>query len=108
MKKLAMTKKTSIQIFEEKKVRTVWNDEEEKWYFSIADVVEVLTESTDVKQYIKRMRQRDSILNANWGTICTPLQMTAADGKQRLNCVSLEGRLTKQEKTMTNNFSKFV
>lgn len=86
-----MTKKTSIQIFEEKKVRTVWNDKEEKWYFSVADVVEVLTESTDVKQYIKRMRQRDSILNANWGTICTPLQMTAADGKQRkVQAASLE------------------
>ena len=86
-----MTKKTSIQIFEEKKVRTVWNEEEEKWYFSVADVVEVLTESTDVKQYIKRMRQRDSILNANWGAICTPLQMTAADGKQRkVQAASLE------------------
>ena len=76
-----MTKKQQIKIFEEKKVRTVWDDEEEKWYFSIADVVEVLTDSTDVKQYIKKMRGRDPELNIRWGTICTPTRMLAADGK---------------------------
>ena len=76
-----MTKKQQIQLFEEKKVRTVWDDEEEKWYFSIADVVEVLTDSTDVKQYIKKMRSRDPELNARWGTICTPTRMLASDGK---------------------------
>lgn len=76
-----MTKKQQIKIFEEKKVRTVWDDEEEKWYFSIADVVEVLTDSTDVKQYIKKMRSRDPELNIRWGTICTPTRMLAADGK---------------------------
>lgn len=63
-----MTKKQQIQLFEEKKVRTVWDDEEEKRYFSIADVVEVLTDSTDVKQYIKKMRSRDSELNVRWGS----------------------------------------
>lgn len=55
-----MTQKHAIQLFEEKKVRTVWDDEQEKWYFSVADVVEVLTDSTDVKQYIKKMRMRDT------------------------------------------------
>ena len=45
-----MTKKQQIQLFEEKKVRTVWDDETQQWYFSIADVVQVLTDSTDVKQ----------------------------------------------------------
>lgn len=87
-----MTQKHAIQLFEEKKVRTVWDDEQEKWYFSVADVVEVLTDSTDVKQYIKKMRMRDTALNANWGTICTPLQMTAADGKRRkIQAAPLEG-----------------
>lgn len=87
-----MTQKQAIQLFEEKKVRTVWDDEQEKWYFSVADVVEVLTDSTDVKQYIKKMRMRDTALNANWGTICTPLQMTAADGKRRkIQAAPLEG-----------------
>lgn len=77
-----MTKKESIKIFEEKKVRTVWDDEQEKWYFSISDVVEVLTDSSDPKQYIKKMKSRDPELKSNWGTICTLVQMTSEDGKR--------------------------
>ncbi len=76
-----MTQKHKIQIFEDKRVRTVWDDELEEWYFSIVDIVQVLTDSTDVKQYIKKMRRRDPELNARWGTICTPTRMLAADGK---------------------------
>lgn len=78
-----MAKKQIIKIFEEKNVRTVWDDKEEKWYFSIVDVVEVLTDSADPKQYIKKMRKRDPQLDANWGTICTLVQMKGADGKSR-------------------------
>ena len=78
-----MTKKEILKIFEEKNVRTVWDDKEEKWYFSIVDVVEVLTNSADPKQYIKKMRKRDPQLDANWGTICTLVQMKGADGKSR-------------------------
>ena len=78
-----MKKGTAIKLFEQKQVRTVWNEAEEKWYFSVQDIVEILSESKDVKQYIKRMRSRNSELNANWGTICTPLAMLAADGKMR-------------------------
>jgi hypothetical protein len=76
-------KKNSIKLFEEHKVRTSWNSEEEKWYFSIEDVVFILTGSVDVKQYIKKMRKRDPELNFNWGTICTHVQMVAKDGKNR-------------------------
>lgn len=76
-------KKNAIKLFEEHKVRTSWNREEEKWYFSIEDVVFVLTDSIDVKQYIKKMRKRDPELNSNWGTLCTPVQMLAKDGKNR-------------------------
>ena len=72
---------SNIKLFESRKIRSTWNEAEQKWYFSVADVVEALTDSADVKQYIKRMRQRDPELNANWGTICPPLEMTAADGK---------------------------
>ncbi len=61
----------------------MWNDEEEQWYFSVYDVVEALTDSEDPKQYIKKMRSRDEVLNLNWGTICTPLEMIALDGKRR-------------------------
>ena len=76
-----MNQKHQIQLFEEKKVRTVWDDELQEWFFSVADVVEVLTDSVDVKQYIKKMRKRDPELDARWGTICTPTRMQAADGK---------------------------
>ena len=74
---------TNIKLFQDKKIRSVWNDEEEQWYFSVYDVVEALTDSNDPKQYIKRMRSRDETLNLNWGTICTPLEMIAHDGKRR-------------------------
>ena len=72
-----------IKLFGEKNIRTVWDDKEETWYFSIVDVVEVLTDSADPKQYIKKMRKRDPQLDSNWGTICTLVQMKGADGKKR-------------------------
>ena len=83
MKPSENDKKNSIKLFEQHKVRTSWNKDEEKWYFSVEDVVFVLTDSTDVKQYIKKMRKRDPELNSNWGTICTLVQMIAKDGKNR-------------------------
>ncbi|WP_313503167.1 BRO family protein [Kaistella carnis] len=76
-------KTTNIQLFEQKQVRSVWDEEQEKWYFSVQDVVEILTESSDVKQYIKRLLSRDESLKLNWGTICTLVEMQAADGKRR-------------------------
>ena len=72
------------QLFEGKKVRIVWDEEQEKYYFSVVDIVQVLTDSTDTKQYIKRMRSRDEELNSKWGTICTPVEMRAFDGKRVL------------------------
>jgi len=88
-----MTHKTNIKLFENKRVRTNWNETEEKWYFSVQDVVEILTDSTDVKQYVTRMLSRDEQLRLNWGTICTPVEMIAGDSctksirtKNRRNC----------------------
>ena len=87
-----MTQKQSLQLFDNHKVRIVWNAEAEKYYFSITDVVQVLTDSVDVKQYIKRMRTRDLELNSKWGTICTPVVMLAPDGKRRKSqAADLEG-----------------
>jgi DNA-damage-inducible protein D len=74
---------SSIKLFESKKIRSVWNEKHQKWYFSVQDVIEVLTDSTDVKQYIKKMLSRDEMLKSNWGTICTLVEMEAADGKRR-------------------------
>jgi hypothetical protein len=81
---------TKIAIFKGKEIRkTIHNGE---WWFSVADVVEALSDSVDVRQYIKRMRSRDEELNNNWGTICTPLQMLAADGKiRKVNAANTEG-----------------
>lgn len=74
---------SNIKLFQDKKIRSAWNDEEEQWCFSVVDVVEVLTDSVDPKQYIKRLRSSDEGLNLNWGTICTPIEMLALDGKKR-------------------------
>lgn len=74
---------SNIKLFQDKKIRSVWNDEEEQWFFSVVDVVEALTDSADPKQYIKKLRSRDEGLNTNWGTICTPVEMIALDGKRR-------------------------
>ncbi|MEJ7626840.1 MAG: Bro-N domain-containing protein [Ferruginibacter sp.] len=74
---------SNIKLFESKQVRSVWNESAQKWYFSVQDVIEVLTDSTDVKQYIKRLLSRDEQLKSNWGTICTLVEMEAADGKRR-------------------------
>lgn len=58
-------KKQDIKLFEESKVRTVWDEEKEEWYFSVEDIVFALTDSNDTKQYIKKMRKRDEELSSN-------------------------------------------
>ena len=83
-----MTNKSEIKLFEERQVRTVWNEEEEQWYFSIVDVVAVLTDSADPKQYIKKMKSRDESLNSNWGTICTLVPLVSEDGKKHKGMAS--------------------
>jgi hypothetical protein len=83
-----------IQLFEDKRIRTAWDEEKQEWYFSVSDVVAVLTDSADVKQYIKKMRSRDAELHLKWGTICTPVEMVAADGKmRRITAANAEGIL---------------
>jgi DNA-damage-inducible protein D len=83
-------KENSLVVFQGENVRRTWFNEE--WWFSVADIIQVLTESSDPKQYIKKIRSRDSELNSYWGTICTPLELVAPDGKKRKsNCVSLKG-----------------
>ena len=77
-----MTRREISKLFDDRKIRTVWDDKEEKWYFSIVDVVALLTGSADPKQYIKRMKSRDEGLKANWGTICTLVPLVSEDGKK--------------------------
>lgn len=81
-------------MFENREIRAAWNEEQEEWYFSVTDVVSVLTGSADPKQYIKKMRSRDAELNARWGTICTLTTLIASDGKPyRTNAANIEGIL---------------
>jgi DNA-damage-inducible protein D len=87
-----MKKDNKIILFQDQKIRRVWHDK--KWYFSVVDIVQVLSDSSDPKQYMKKVRSRDPELNLNWGTICTPLELIADDGKKRkMNCASIEGVL---------------
>jgi prophage antirepressor-like protein len=86
-----MTKKQVIKLFEERKVRTVWDDQEEKWYFCVVDVVEALTDSVNPTDYIKKMKKRDPELAKGWGQIVTPLSLQTPGGKQRVNCANQEG-----------------
>lgn len=82
----------SIVLFQEKQIRRTWHNEE--WWFAVSDVVEILSDTSDVRQYIKKMRARDKELASKWGTICTPLAMIAKDGRNRkLNAANTEGIL---------------
>ena len=83
-----MTKKQAIQLFQERKVRTVWDDKEEKWYFSIVDVCGVLTDSKDATAYWRKLKQRLKAEGNETVTNCHALKMRAADGKMRLTDVA--------------------
>ena len=83
-----MTKKEAIKLFEERKVRTVWDDEQEKWYFSIVDVMGVLTESPDPTAYWRKLKQRLKQEGNETVTSCHGLKMRAVDGKMRLTDVA--------------------
>ena len=87
-----MANESIIKLFEGKKVRIVWDEEQEKYYFAVQDIVQVLTDSADIKQYVKRLRSRDKELDSVWGTICTPHQFVSTDGKKHaVNCSDLQG-----------------
>ena len=83
-----MVKKQAIKLFEEKKVRTVWDDEEEKWYFCVVDVVEVLTDSANPQTYWRVLKNRLKKEGNETVTNCNALKLRAADGKMRLTDVA--------------------
>lgn len=78
-----MTKNNQIQIFNDRKVRTVWDSETEEWYFSVVDVVGVLTDSTNPTDYLKKMRKREPELGEYIGTNCPQILMTGESGRTR-------------------------
>ena len=83
-----MTQETAIKLFEEKQVRSIWDDEQEKWYISIVDVIAVLTESIDPSAYWRKLKQRLKEEGNETVTNCHGLKMIASDGKMRISDVA--------------------
>jgi hypothetical protein len=90
-----MTRETAIKLFEDKKVRTHWDEEREEWYFSVIDVVDILTESANPRDYWFRMKQRVQLEDGiELSTICRQLKMRAPDGKMReTDCANAQSLL---------------
>ena len=89
-----MSQETYIQLFENAKIRVVWDDEQEKYFFSVVDVIAVLTESVDGRKYWNKLKQRLNEEGSQTVTNCHQLKLPAADGKMRLTDVAdLEGIL---------------
>jgi hypothetical protein len=84
---------SNIKLFESKQIRTVWNESDQKWYFVVTDVVQVLADTPNPTDYLKKMRKRDEQLSQGWGQIVTPLSVETAGGKQKLNCANAQGLL---------------
>ena len=83
-----MAQNDKIKLFEDKRIRTAWDEEKEEWYFSIVDVVSVLTDSADPAAYWRKLKQRLKAEGNETVTNCHGLKMTAADGKKRLTDVA--------------------
>jgi DNA-damage-inducible protein D len=84
---------SNIKLFQSKQIRTVWNETDQKWYFVVEDVIGVLTESKDPKQYLKRMRQRDTELAKGWVQFVPTLWVETTGGRQRMGCANAKGLL---------------
>ena len=85
---------SNIKLFESKKVRSIWDEEEQKWYFSVIDAVGALTDSDDPKDYWYRMKKREKISGIELSTICRQLKLESSDGKKyQTDCADVEGLL---------------
>ena len=82
---------TNIKLFESKQIRSTWIEDEKKWYFVVEDVVAVLTDSKDPKQYVKRMKLRDKELAKGWVQIVPTLWIDTPGGRQKMSCANTEG-----------------
>ena len=83
-----MTQEQTIKLFEDNKVRIVWDEDQQKWYFSIVDVISILTCSTDARKYWNKLKQRLKEEGNETVTNCHQLKMLAADGKMRITDVA--------------------
>jgi prophage antirepressor-like protein len=84
-----MDSKDALVVFEGREIRHTWNNNE--WWFVLEDIVQILTDSRDPKQYIQKMKKRDEPLAKGWVQIVHTLVADTAGGKQKMNCVNTEG-----------------
>ena len=103
-----MTQKESIRLFEERKVRAIWDDEQEEWYFSIVDVISILTDSPNPRKYWSVLKTRLKREGSELTTNCSQLKMQAADGKKYLTDVANTEQLKSIEirKDLTDEWKK--
>ncbi|MDR3256629.1 MAG: Bro-N domain-containing protein [Endomicrobium sp.] len=80
---------SKIVVFESARIRRTWHNDE--WWFVVNDIVNALTDSVNISDYVKKMRSRDEELSKGWGQIVTPLSVETAGGKQKLNCANTRG-----------------
>ncbi len=84
----------NIKLFEQKKVRSHWDETEQQWYFSVVDVVKILTDSPDPKDYWYRIKKREKLSGVELSTICRQLKMVSSDGKKyETDCANTQGLL---------------
>ena len=82
---------SNVKLFESKQIRSTWSEDDQKWYFSIVDVVAALTESQNPRDYWYRIKQREKISGMELSTICRQLKLKAPDGKMReTDCANTE------------------
>ncbi len=96
MKKLK--KENSIKLFEQKKIRSVWSESNEEWYFSVVDVVGVLSDSVNPTDYLKKLRKRDTLLAKYIGTNCPQITMNTETGRKSCHLIKCEKQATNRNK----------
>ena len=85
---------SNIKLFESKQIRSIWSEDDQKWYFSVVDVVEALIDSLNPRDYWYRIKQREKISGIELSTICRQFKLKASDGKSReTDCSHTEGLL---------------
>ena len=82
-----------LQLFEGKRIRHIYDEENNKWYFSIEDIVKILTDSINPKDYIKKLKKRDEELSEGWGQIVPHLKLNTKGGMQKVSCANTKGIL---------------
>lgn len=83
----------SIKLFESRQVRTIWSEAERKWYFVVTDVIQVLTDTSNASDYIKKMRRRDTTLSQAWTSLIKKFEFETDGGRQELNCANAQALL---------------